>query len=369
MIARLRATNEWQFAGVLPRADRVLAISWWSVLVLRGLLPAAFAVAMGELVGAVQRDGSLTLPLAAMGVVFIGMQVLSPIHQALGANLGSRTAAWLYDQLAVACVRPPGMGHLENPGLTNDLGMARDFDLGITGPPMSISMDFIASGLVELVGGLASAAVLAAYAWWAPLLVGGAWLSTHWLLRESGVWRDRETDEVRSAQRHADYAYRMAVDPPAAKEVRLFGLADWIIERFRARGAALRTALAGHATARAARRSGGLFVVLVANGLLFASLGSDAARRAPRSRPPRHLRERCDRHQHDRFRRPVVGPRRRRGAGRRGAAPAGRHGARRCALAGRSARHRHAGPGDPHPRPVSSRTRRPASRCSRASTS
>ena len=43
--------------------------------------------------------------------------------------------------------------------------MARDFDLGITSPPLSVSMDFIASGLVEMVAGLASAAVLAAYAW------------------------------------------------------------------------------------------------------------------------------------------------------------------------------------------------------------
>ena len=46
----------------------------------------------------------------------------------------------------------------------------------------------------------------------------GAWLSTHWLLRESAIWRDRNTDEVRQAQRDAEYAYRLAVDPPAAKE-------------------------------------------------------------------------------------------------------------------------------------------------------
>src|SRR5207249_4718648 len=147
------------------------------------------------------------------------------------ANLGSRTAAWLYDQLTATCVRPPGMGHLENPELTTDVAMARDFDLGITGPPLNIAMDFIGSGLVEMIAGLASAAVLAAYAWWAPLLLAGAWLATHWLLRESAVWRDRNTDEVRDAQRHADYAYRLAVEPPAAKELRLFGLSEWVVER------------------------------------------------------------------------------------------------------------------------------------------
>ena len=80
--------------------------------------------------------------------------------------------------------------------------------------------------------GLAAAIVLFGFSWWAPLVLLAAWGSTHWLLRESGVWRDRNTDEVRNAQRHADYAYRLAVDPPAAKEVRLFGLADWVIDRF-----------------------------------------------------------------------------------------------------------------------------------------
>jgi ATP-binding cassette subfamily B protein len=229
---RLRQRKEWQFFGVLPTADRRLAAAWWLVLLLRGLLPAVFAVAMGALVGAVQSGEALAGPLTFVGVVFVLLQVLTPLHQAVSANLGDRTAAWLYDRLTDACVRPPGMGHLENPALASDLTAARDFDLGMTGPPLSISMDFIAGGLVEMVSGLACAAVLAAYAWWAPLVLGGAWLATHWLLRESGIWRDRNTDEVRRAQRDADYAYRLAVDAAPARELRLFGLADWTIARF-----------------------------------------------------------------------------------------------------------------------------------------
>ena len=55
MYARLRARQEWKFFGVLPKADRGLAVAWWAILVLRGVLPAVFAIAMGVLVGAVQR--------------------------------------------------------------------------------------------------------------------------------------------------------------------------------------------------------------------------------------------------------------------------------------------------------------------------
>src|SRR6266851_3069974 len=235
MIHGLRERNEWKFFGVLPKADDVLAAAWWAVLVLRGVLPAVFAIAMGVLVGAVQRADGLTGPLAFVGAVFVLLQVLTPIHQAVSANLGDRTAAWLYDRLTDACVRPPGMGHLEDPGLTSDLTVARDFDLGMTGPPLSISLDFIASGMVEMIAGVASAVILARYAWWAPIVLAGAWLATHWLLRESEIWRDRNTEEVRAAQRDADYAYRLAVDPPASKELRLFGLASWTIDRFVAR--------------------------------------------------------------------------------------------------------------------------------------
>ena len=277
VIERLRRRNEWALADVLPRADRGLAFAWWIVLVLRGLLPALFAIAMGALVGAVQRGGEVAAPLVLVGVVFVLLQVLVPIHQAVGANLGSRTAAWLYDQLTIACVRPPGMGHLENPELTNDLSMARDFDLGITGPPLNISMDFIASGLVEMVAGIASAVVLAAYAWWAPLLLAGAWLATHWLLRESAVWRDRNTDEVREAQRHADYAYRLAVDPPAAKELRLFGLAGWTVERFRARRRRLYELQWEATRLRERPVLTSLLLVLAANVIVFWSMGAAAA--------------------------------------------------------------------------------------------
>jgi ABC-type multidrug transport system fused ATPase/permease subunit len=235
MLQRLRERQEWQFFAALPKADGLLSIVWWLVLLLRGVLPAFFAVAMGLLVAAVQGGGSLAEPLAVVGAIFVLLQVLTPIHTAIGFNLGDRTAAYLYDRLTAACVRPQGMAHLEDPSLMGDLTVARDFDLGMTGPPLSYSMDFIAGGLVGIVGGLSAAVVLFGFSWWAPLVLVSAWCATHWLLRESGIWRDRNTDEVRSAQRDADYAYRLAVDPPASKELRLFGLVRWNIDRFVAR--------------------------------------------------------------------------------------------------------------------------------------
>jgi ATP-binding cassette, subfamily B, bacterial len=277
MIRRLTARKEWKFFSVLPKADGPLAYAWWLALILRGTLPAVFTIAIGVLVGAVQRGEPLGPSLATVSVVFVLLQILSPLHQAIGLNLGDRIGAWLNDELAAACVAPPGMGHLEDPRLTTDLTMARDFDLGISGPPLRIAMGFIASGLVEMIGGLASAMVLAAYAWWAPLLLVGAWFATHWLLRESAVWKNRNTEEVRDAQRHADYAYRLAVQPPAAKELRLFGLAAWTVERFSSRRKQLLDLQWRATRLRERPVLWSLLLVLSANLLLFWSIARDAA--------------------------------------------------------------------------------------------
>jgi ABC-type multidrug transport system fused ATPase/permease subunit len=277
VLERLRARQEWTFFGVLAKADPRLATAWWAVLVLRGILPAGFAITMGVLVGAVQDGASLTGPLVAVGVVFVLLQVLNPIHLAIGSNLGDRTAAWLYDLLTDACVEPPGMGHLEDPELSGDLTVAREFDLGMTGPPLSMSMDFIAGGLVEMVAGVTSAAVLFAYSWWAPIVLSGAWLSTHWLLKESAVWRDRNTDEVRGAQRDAEYAYRLAVDPPGAKELRMFGLAGWTLDRFIARRTRLHELQYEATKLRERSVVSSLVLVGLANAAVFWSIAEAAA--------------------------------------------------------------------------------------------
>jgi ABC-type multidrug transport system fused ATPase/permease subunit len=277
VLQSLRERKEWKFFATLPKANPGLAVAWWICLLLRGTLPAAFAIAMGVLVNAVQHGQSLAGPLAIVGVIFVLLQVLSPIHQAISSNLGDRTSAWLYDRLTEACVKPPGMGHLEDPKLTGDLTVARDFDLGMTGPPISISMDFIANGMTELIGGIACAVILAAYTWWAPIVLGGAWLATHWLLRESAIWRDRNTEEVRGAQRDADYAYRLAVDPPASKELRLFGIARWTLDRFTVRRTRLHDLQYQATRLRERPVLWSVLLVVAANVLVFWLLASDTA--------------------------------------------------------------------------------------------
>ena len=148
-------------------------------------------------------------------------------------------------------------------------------------------MDFIAGGLVELVGGarVGGRAVRLR-------VVGAARARRRLARRRTGCCAraasgsDRNTDEVREAQRHADYAYRLAVDPPAAKELRLFGLGGLDDRPLRRPPPPpLRAAVAGDAAARAVGGCRACVSCSAANVVVFWSLADAAADGALGARP------------------------------------------------------------------------------------
>ncbi|GAA4978968.1 ABC transporter ATP-binding protein [Actinopolymorpha pittospori] len=276
-LTRLRGSAEWQLLfHATWRADRRLAAAWWTLIVVRSALPPALAVVTGWLVGAIAEESSVLAPLTAVGVLFALLQTLGPLHSELGTNLGDRTAASLQDRLATAAVGPVGIAHLEDPELASDFSLARDFDLGITSPQLRVCMSYIGSGFVSFGAGIVSAIVVCGFHWWAGLALLLAWVSPRFLLRDSIAWNDWRSDEVKEHQRHADYAYRMAVDSPAAKEIRLFGLAEWTATRFTERRKAL-LAISLEAM-RLKERSVAvtLLVLVLGNGLVYWSLARAA---------------------------------------------------------------------------------------------
>ena len=95
------------------------------------------------------------------------------------------------------------------------------------------------------------------------------------MLRESGVWKDRNTDVVRDAQRHADYAYRLAVDAPSSKELRLFGLAGWTVDRFRRHRRKLHDLRWEATKLRERPLATSLVLVTLANAVVFAAMAVD----------------------------------------------------------------------------------------------
>src|SRR5262249_56963766 len=105
---------------------------------------------------------------------------------------------------------------------------------------------------------------------------GGAWVSRHWLLRESSIGGERDEGEVLTAQRRAEYASRLAVDSVAAKELRLFGLSEWTVARF---SESRRTLVDLRWQSTRLRRKPlrwTILVLIAANSILLWSLARDA---------------------------------------------------------------------------------------------
>ena len=187
-----------------------------------------------------------------VGISFSVLLISQPLHQVLSANLGGRMAAHLYDRLDLDLRRTAG----DRPPRT-----CRADDRPDDGSRLRPRHDGPAAARSRWTSSPAawstSSSASARRSCWPPSIGGRrccwscAWLSTHWLLRESGVWRDRNTDEVRKAQRHAEYSYRLAVDAAPAKELRFFGLAGWVTDRFvSTRRTPLRPAVRGDPAAR-----------------------------------------------------------------------------------------------------------------------
>jgi ATP-binding cassette, subfamily B, bacterial len=234
-VKKLRRSSVGALMRANLRASKALGIVWWAMLIVRAVLPAGITLGLGALVKAISSGRNVNTPLLVVAICFAAFSVSGPLHTQLGAILGDRTSGQLQSELVAACSTPAGIAHLERPGLAAELVAARDFDLGIMGPPISVSMGFVGGGLVMLLGGAAQAVALATVTWWGAIVIAGAWLSTHWLLRGSSFWAHRGDPEVQQEQRHADYAYRLAVDAAPAKEIRVFGIGGWIVDRFAVR--------------------------------------------------------------------------------------------------------------------------------------
>jgi len=275
-IERFRRSPEGRFLAVFGKADKLLTSLWWSLIALRGVLPAIFAIAMGALVTAVQTHHSLTGSLATIGLVFVGMNSLSPVHGTVGSLLGAKAGAWLHDRLMESSVEPDGITHLERPDLADDLARAREFDQGLVAPPLEAALPYIASGFSDIAAAVAQAILLLTYHWWAGLLLAAAWGSTHILLKESAMWQVFEAEGVVNQRRHVEYAYRMTVDAPGAKEIRLFGLADWAVGRFTELRRKLTDVLYHERRLRQRPLGWSLLFIVAANAIVFGSLANDA---------------------------------------------------------------------------------------------
>lgn len=226
----------------IPTAGRALVLALVIVDLALGLLPVVFILATSFVVGRVPSVlrggpgdpaiGELTSGFLLATVAFLVQQCLAPVQGVLGERMRRRVDGNLRDETIAITQRSTGMASMEDGETLNALNeVLRLLDLGWNTPGMACAgMLALIARYVRLVGLLVILGTVAA--WPAAGAVGAAvMLLRHGqrggLRKYSRVWR-----EVADVNRRARYLRELAMGFDAAKEMRIFGLVDWMSERY-----------------------------------------------------------------------------------------------------------------------------------------
>jgi ATP-binding cassette subfamily B protein len=251
-----------------------------------GLLPTAVILMTGRLVAAIpgaaeQGAGAAGLrpALLALAGLVSCLALLALAGSALTQLTGALDAAFaleVHHRVAGVTLGTPGLAPLDDPGLADELEAIRDAERRGVLQRTTAALSNVAATRIR---GAGAFAVLLAFRWWAPLLLAAAWHLTNRVYLQAtanGVSVNMSDGAVRL--RRAEYLRSLAVDAPAAKEVRVFGLGGWLVGRY---GDAWLDALGVMWRSRRANRgitAAAVIALALAHAAVVGALGVAAAR-------------------------------------------------------------------------------------------
>lgn len=240
---RARVRERWEIARELPKSGTGLTIAAVVLNIALGILPVLFILGTSFMLGRVPAatqggvgssawDSLVYAFLLAAGA-FVLMQMLTPLQASLGELITRRIDGKAADRLIGDALRTPGIGPLEDQELLGDLSDSADqLEFGYRTPGRA------ASGLVALIARYLQLVAL--------ILVVGvvfSWLAAGALFIATMLFRYGQRGGLRkysavfranvNIRRRNYYFRRVGLDPPAAKELRVFGLAPWVRDRYR----------------------------------------------------------------------------------------------------------------------------------------
>ncbi len=274
---------------LMPRGGLGLLGGLLIVNLLLAVLPIAFVILTSVVLGKVPAavTGGLDsaawrelVPVfAAAAGIFVLQQVLAPAQLSLGELLARRIDGTVVDDVMRASTRSAGIAPMEDQSVLADLRYAaRELEHGLQmwGPGSACAGTL---ALIARYGQLAGYTVVigVVYSWWAALALAATVL---WFrnVQRGGLRRYAGVRfGLMERQNKVEYVRNLAVQAPAGKEIRVFGLANWMDGQMRSAYQAWFTPL------WAARRRiylwPGLWATgfsLLACGAIFATIGATA---------------------------------------------------------------------------------------------
>jgi ATP-binding cassette subfamily B protein len=239
-VRRLPGSPRVRALLLLWRSSRPLSLLAVVFVIAEGVLPVLVLVGMGRVTGAIpgavifglssSHGETLLVYLAEAGGIYALSLMRGPLEDALSAAATARVDAEMQRCLVRAVCAPVGIEHLEDHEVLDRLSSARGELMG--GQPSSAPMALVSS-MGDRLTGMLACVVLATFRWWLGLAVFVMWRLIRLPL---GTRLRAQALRVRTAGlplRRSWYLLGLAWKPPAAKEMRVYGLGDWVADRHR----------------------------------------------------------------------------------------------------------------------------------------
>ncbi len=222
------------------RSSPGLLIAFVSCVLLGAAAAVGFVIAVGAIVGSVPdaarrgpgsqaaRDVEVAVVIA-IALVLV-QPLLAALQRAVGGALGRAVEGAARRRVMVAALTPATVTHLQDPDVAAEIVDATR--LGAAHVGAWAAVENFGPVLASLVTGLAMCVVVATFRWWMGLA-----LAIVWMYARRNRWNERlKRQELVGKQgvgtRRQGYFRALGTTPGAAKEIRIFGLQGWLLERF-----------------------------------------------------------------------------------------------------------------------------------------
>ncbi|WP_237105771.1 ABC transporter ATP-binding protein [Nonomuraea sp. MG754425] len=262
---------------LLPLAGAGSMTAMLGVLTLSALTGPALALLTGELVTQVQQERNAGWALGGLLGGILLSRLVRPFGDVVLTRAGRRIDGAVRAGLRRTALAPRTITHLEEAEFADDALRAGEIGDGfwVRSSGTAAYSSLLLTG--RLLAAAGSAFVLAAWFPWLALFLLAASLFSRAVQRRQWTYFVNFGDRLTGGQRRLDYLDELAAGPATAKEIRLFGLADWVV--LRRAGAHLELRSPMWALRRSLLRRQGLAVLLsvVCGGGAFMVLGLAAA--------------------------------------------------------------------------------------------
>jgi ABC-type multidrug transport system fused ATPase/permease subunit len=226
--------------GLLPRVSLAQTLALAVNTIVSATLPIAVTLLTGRLIGLIPETAQtglassagrqLIILLAIAGALIVLVRALGPLQLALAGAFGRQVDRYLQERLMATVGSPRGIGHLEDPATLNLIRNAQGIGTDNLHPGDAVKA--LASLLPSWLQALGSALILVAFQWWLGLLWVAMWPIILYFLQREYVRVGQAAYGHAAAVRRSDYLRDLALLPAAAKELRIWGMLDWLLGRF-----------------------------------------------------------------------------------------------------------------------------------------